>query len=315
MKASTPVVSLPYLRPMAYPRIYARHALLIEFVRHAKQPTVRDMLRHLEEQGERVDVRSIQRDIKQISEEMDIEIKKQGSHPRHWYAIESEPEERPVASTYLEYAMMTDIMRKEVAEEKKHGKVIFLDFPVMTSGLNNIPLLLPAIRAKKMVRMTYRKFSGEESVRELCPLYFKQYRKRWYLLARDTGDDQVKSFGLERIVSVDQLTKKFKLREGEDHDSIYANAIGLFDCDSDPVTIRFWSEAYNANYVRSVPLHPSQQEVERADTHSVFELYVVPNFEFYQSILMMGDKARIVSPDNVKKEMKRVISDMLKFYK
>jgi proteasome accessory factor B len=245
---------------------------------------------------------------------MDIEITKRGTHPRHWYEIDSEPEERPVASTYLEYAMMTDIMRKEVEDEKKHGKVIFLDYPVMTSGLNNIPLLIPAIRERNMVNMAYRKFSGEESVREVCPLYFKQYRKRWYLLARDTGDNRVKCFGLERIVSVERLTKKFRQREGEDHDSIYANAIGLFDCDSNPVTIRFWSEAYNANYVRSVPLHPSQEEMERTENYSIFEVTVVTNFEFFQSILMMGDKARILSPNSVKARIKDIITNMLGYY-
>jgi predicted DNA-binding transcriptional regulator YafY len=308
------VVILCYLRPMAYARIYSRQSKIVEFLRNAKQPTAKDIVRYLEAQGELIDVRTVQRDIERISMDMDIEIKKCGSHPRHWYEIDSEPEERPVASTYLEYAMMTDIMRNELEQEKKHGKVIHLDYPVLTKGLNNIPLLLPAIRGRNKVRMVYHKFSGEVSERVVCPLYFKQFRKRWYLLARDTSDNMVKSFGLERIEQVERLAEKFRRRDGEDHDSLYANAIGLFASEEPPVTVRFWSEEYNANYVRSVPLHPSQVEVEHDADGSIFELTVVPNYEFYQAMLMMGDKVKVISPEAVREGMKEVISAMLKIY-
>jgi predicted DNA-binding transcriptional regulator YafY len=300
---------------MAYSRIYSRHAQIVEFIRKAKRPTAKNIVDYLEELGEIVDVRTVQRDIERISLDMDIEIKKCGQHPRHWYEIEDLPEDRPIACTYLEYAMMTDIMRKEVDEEKKHGKIIFLDYPVLTQGLNNITLLIPAIREHFMVRMVYHKFNDYASERIVCPLYFKQFRKRWYLLARDTSDNAVKSFGLERIEEIEKLNKKFKPKANEDHDSMYANAIGLFDCDSNPVTIQFWSESYNANYVRSVPLHASQKEVERKTDYSIFELTVVPNYEFYQAILMMGDTVHIISPEHVKKEIKAVISNMLKQYK
>jgi arginine repressor len=134
---------------MAYSRIYTRHSHIVEFVRKTKHPTATAIVKYLHGLGERVDVRTVQRDIERISLDMDIEITKRGTHPRHWYEIDSEPEERPVASTYLEYAMMTDIMRKEVEDEKKHGKVIFLDYPVMTSGLNNIPLTNPGHKGEK----------------------------------------------------------------------------------------------------------------------------------------------------------------------
>jgi len=309
------VVMSSYLRPMAYSRIYSRHSMIVEFVRSAKRPTARDIVNYLQGQGESIDIRTVQRDIERISMDMDIEIKKCGSHPRHWYEIDSEPEERPVASTYLEYAMMTDIMRNELEQEKKHGKVIHLDYPVLTKGLNNIPLLLPAIRGRNKVRMVYHKFNGEVSERVVCPLYFKQFRKRWYLLARDTSSNTVKSFGLERIEQVERLAEKFRHREGEDHDSLYANAIGLFASEEPPVTVRFWSEGYNANYVRSVPLHPSQVEVGRDADGSVFELTVVPNYEFFQTLLMMGDKVKVISPEAVRKEMKEVVGRMMGYYK
>ena len=296
---------------MAYSRIYARHCAIIDYIRSSKRPTAKDVATHLQGLGEDVTIRTVQRDIDRIS--VGMEVIKCGSHPDHWYEIAGNSEESTMARTYLEHALMADIMQGEMAAERKHGKVMFTESPGLASGLGHVPLLIAAIRSGNKVRMVYKKFSCEESVREVCPLFLRQYQKRWYLIARD-ADDRPKTFGLERMVKVERLVEQFKPRKGENHDSMFANVIGLFESEAEPVSIRFWSEEYHAHFLRSVPLHASQQEVGREGKGSLFELTVVPNYEFFQTMLMMGDKVQIVSPEQVRIEIKELIAEMLEAY-
>jgi proteasome accessory factor B len=314
MQATTIVANSDHFCGMAYSKIYWRHSQIVEFIKSRKRPTVSAMVDYLAEQNEVVSKRTVERDIQNITYELDVEIKRCGTHPNYYYEIASEPETRPIACSYLEHALMADVIRGEMEAEKKHGRALFPDQPIMTDGLNNIPLLLPCIRGKKQVALRYRKFNGDESERDVCPLFLRQFRKRWYLIARDTKDGIAKTFGLERIISIQPLDKKFKPKDGEDYESMFANVIGLFESDAQPVTIRFWSEDYNANYVRSVPIHGSQRELDTADNGAVFELTVVPNYEFFQTMLMMGDKVRILSPESVRNEMKATILTMMKYY-
>lgn len=288
--------------------------MIVEFIRDRKRPTVRDIVKFLAEQDIEVSKRTVERDLDNIKYDLDIEIKRCGTHPNYYYTIQSEPETRPITCSYLEHAMMADVMRSEMEAEKKYGRTLFPDRPLPAQGLNNIPLIVPSIRARKQIRIGYRKFNGDESERDVCPLFLRQFRKRWYLIARDTKDGIPKTFGLERITSVQQTEKRFKPKDGEDYDSLFANVIGLFESNAAPVTVRFWSEDYNANYLRSVPLHESQRELERADNGAVFELSVVPNYEFYQAMLMMGDKVRVLSPESVREGMRATISTMMGYY-
>jgi predicted DNA-binding transcriptional regulator YafY len=299
---------------MAYSRIYSRQNKIVEFIRSRKRPTVSDMVDFLAESDEVVSKRTVERDIQNIIHDLGIEIERCGTHPNYFYKIEEGQDSAAIVGSYLEHALLADVMRSEMEAKKKFGSTLFPDRPQMTDGLNNIPLLTPSIQNRKQVRIGYRKFNGEESERVVCPLFLRQFRKRWYLIARDTKDGIAKTFGLERITSVKPLEKKFRPKQGEDYESLFANVIGLFESDAAPVTIRFCSEDYNANYVRSVPLHRSQRELEPADGGAVFELTVVPNYEFYQAMLMMGNKVRILSPQNVREEMKATIKTMLGHY-
>lgn len=307
--------NLRYLRPMAYSRIYSRQNKIVEFIRSRKRPTVSEMVDFLAESDEVVSKRTVERDIQNIINDLGIEIERCGTHPNYFYRIDEGQDSTAIVSSYLEHALLADVMRNEMEGKKKFGHTLFPDRPQMTEGLNNIPLLTPSIQHRKQVSIKYRKFSGEESERVVCPLFLRQFRKRWYLIARDTKDNIAKTFGLERIISVKPLEQKFKPKEGENYESLFAHVIGLFESDAAPVTIRFWSEDYNANYVRSVPLHSSQRELEPADNGAVFELTVVPNYEFYQTMLMMGDKVRIISPQDVREGMKATIRTMLGHYK
>ena len=242
---------------MSSTSIFERYAKIIEHIRnpYRKRPTTQSIQEYLDDEGFSITKRSLQRDFQDIAIKMDIEIVRKGTHPNYWYEIESEPESLPTAYGYLEHAMMANVMRKELEDEKLHRRALILDHP-MSEGLQYIPKCLPAIRKNRMISIDYHKFDQETRSRIVCPFYLKQFRKRYYLIARDTSDDHIKSFGLDRIESLSILTETFTPEKNVER--LFDNVIGFFELDGEPEIIQIWSEKYNANYMRTLRLHHSQ---------------------------------------------------------
>ena len=163
-----------------------------------------------------------------------------------------------------------------------------------------------------MISIDYHKFDQETRSRIVCPFYLKQFRKRYYLIARDTSDDHIKSFGLDRIESLSILTETFTPEKNVER--LFDNVIGFFELDGEPEIIQIWSEKYNANYMRTLRLHHSQKEIGEQDGGVVFELKVVPNFEFFQEVLRMADNVKIISPESVRKKMKERVTTISGYY-
>ena len=59
-------------------------------------------------------------------------------------------------------------------------------------------------------------------------------------------------------------------------------------------------------YLRTLPLHPSQEEVERAEDYSIFTYFVRPTFDFVQELLALGESAEVLSPKTLRKEISRI---------
>jgi len=290
-----------------------RYLKIIEHIRNPnrKRPTMQTILDDLQDEGFKITKRSLQRDLLEIPFKTDFEIERKGSHPNYYYEIESAPEEMPAAFNYMQHVMMAGVMREELEQEKLDRRAIIFDHPI-SEGLEFIPKCARAIRNNQMITIEYRAFGGELGTRRVCPFYLKQFRKRWYLIARDTKDGNIKSFGLDRFEGLYTLNETFTPEKNLD--KLYKNVIGFFAKDGQPVKILLWSEPYNANYIRTLRLHHSQKELGEKDGGVLFELFVVPNFEFFQEVLRMSKNVKIVGPPQVKDEMKSLVQDILKDY-
>lgn len=84
----------------------------------------------------------------------------------------------------------------------------------------------------------------------------------------------------------------------------------IHDRDCDVGTVRLKASSAQANYLRDLPLHPSQKEMERNDDYSVFELRVRPTCDFQQEILWHGNTVEVLEPLWLRKEMAGIIERM-----
>ena len=81
-----------------------------------------------------------------------------------------------------------------------------------------------------------------------------------------------------------------------------------------PVTIRIRVYGTQADYVRALPIHESQREIERTDEWTDFEMDLVPCYNFYQQLLWHREKLEVLSPSSVRDELQTIIRQMLSNY-
>ena len=73
-------------------------------------------------------------------------------------------------------------------------------------------------------------------------------------------------------------------------------------------------KAFQANYMRDLPLHESQHEIERNEEYSIFELFIRPTYDVYQEVLRMGTEIAVLAPLYMRKEIIAMLEDTYKQY-
>jgi hypothetical protein len=70
-----------------------------------------------------------------------------------------------------------------------------------------------------------------------------------------------------------------------------------------------------ANYLRDLPLHHSQKEVETTDAYSDFSLTLSPTADFFSPLLSRGAAIKVLSPQWLADEIKQLHQAAAELYK
>ena len=68
-------------------------------------------------------------------------------------------------------------------------------------------------------------------------------------------------------------------------------------------------------YIKSLPLHHSQEILIDDDRELRIKLKLFPTFDFTQEILSHGQNVTVISPQSFRDEIAKTISEMYKKYK
>lgn len=172
-------------------------------------------------------------------------------------------------------------------------------------GTEYLSVLLKAIKKHNYIKFSYKKFTDEpKTIREIEPLGLKEYRNRWYVLGKDLEDQEIKNFGFDRLQELEVLTKKFNPHSHFDLAKYYEHSFGVNrPVNGDPVKIVLSFSPYQGKYIKTLPLHHSQEVVIDNEKEFRISLYIYPTYDFWIEIRSMGDNVRIVEPNNLRKLM------------
>lgn len=187
------------------------------------------------------------------------------------------------------------------------------------SGVEYLQPIIDAMKVNRLLHISYRRYSVDEDREHyIMPLCVKLYRQRWYMVGRhwnDAGTGLTTVFCLDRIKGIRPSSHTFDYPSDFSPEEFFSFCLGVItDDNTQPQTIKLKVDALQANYLRDLPLHSSQEELECNDDYSIFSLFVCPTIDLIQEILWNMDRVEVLSPATVRTRLKDMAIKMVGKY-
>ena len=201
---------------------------------------------------------------------------------------------------------------RESKDMKKH--ILLEEIP---SGQDYLIPLIEAIRSGNKVEFTYKSYWEPNSKDVLAePYCLKLFRQRWYLLAIKTDKQELRTYPLDRMSNLKTTEQKFRIPDDFDPDAYFADFLGVltdFEEDVQTVKIRVFDE--QLNYLKSLPLHHSQELINETESYADFSFFITPTFDFIQALLMYGSKLEVLEPEWLRNDILETADEIIKIYR
>ncbi|MBQ9212675.1 MAG: WYL domain-containing protein [Bacteroidales bacterium] len=190
-------------------------------------------------------------------------------------------------------------------------RVLFEEIP---SGHRFLLPVIQAMRENKLVKITHRSFARDYAKTvTIAPLALKISHQRWYITTQ-LDDAQMRVYALDRILSLEISDQKFEYPKDFSAEDYFADCYGIIAGAVQADVVRLKVKNNQQKFFRSLPLHPSQKEIETKDDYSIFEYYIQPAFDFQQTILSFGESVEVLAPEWLRTEITEKIKKMMEIY-
>ncbi len=174
------------------------------------------------------------------------------------------------------------------------------------SGLENLDGFIYAIKNSKIISCTYTKYwEGIPIEKVLEPYAVKEFRNRWYLIAKDRNDKDftLKTYGLDRIKNLEIHSSTFIKNNDVNIEEMFVNSFGIMSTlGKEPIKITLSLIPMQGMYVKSLPIHHSQKILIDNQNELKLELNLVPEYDFYQELLTHNERLLSLEPKAVREE-------------
>ncbi|MBU4538356.1 MAG: WYL domain-containing protein [Weeksellaceae bacterium] len=256
--------------------------------------------------------KTFERDKKAIAEILGIGISY--SRKRNAYYISDEELESSQDSVFDNLLLV-----QAYRDTKDKTDIMFFE-DRKSRGLHHLHGLVHAIMNRKLISVHYHSFSKDDkNTLVLEPYALKEFRHRWYLLAKEFSKNgaspgttgKIKAYGLDRISELEIKKSTFR-REKYDVAKEYRDLFGIVsknDHSLEEVVLSF--DAHQGQYIKSLPLHHSQEIITDNEKELRIRLTLYPTYDFKQEILSQGERVTVISPkafrDEVEDEYRRIL--------
>ena len=216
---------------------------------------------------------------------------------------------------FQHWLLSTISVNNTLIENKSLSNRILLEN--IPSGQDYLATIMEAMKQSKVLEVTYKGYwSDREHSFPIAPYCVKLFRQRWYVVGNSVYEDKIRIYALDRFLEVNLSDEAFKYPKKFNPESYFKECFGIIhDDDCDLETVKLKVDSGQANYLRSLPMHHSQKEVERNDEYSIFTLYLRPTFDFQQEILWNGDAVEVLEPLWLRREIAGITKRMWNKYK
>ena len=240
-----------------------------------------------------VSKRTFQRDLDDIRSLFNIDI--QYDFSGKVYSINNE-EQQEVNDRILEAfdtfnaLNVSDRLSKYIHFEKRRPQ-----------GTENLYGLLHAIKNGFQINFSYQKFWDDVAEkRSFEPYALKEFKNRWYVIGKDLKDEKIKSFALDRLTDLHITKRAFKYPKDFDIEEYYKHCFGIISPNgSKPQEIILSFDPIQGKYIKSLPLHESQQVIVETKSELQIKLFLCVTFDFELELLSYGENVKVLNPKSL----------------
>lgn len=265
----------------------------------------------LNDMGEELPLKTFHNHKNAIQQMFDINIECDRRAGYLYYIEHAEDMEQGGVRTWLLNTFAVNHLINESHHLKR--RILFEEIP---SGQRFLTQIIEAMRDNLTLELTYQSFWNDTaSTFEVAPYCVKVFRQRWYVVACSLSDERLRVYALDRIQELRTTENAFTLPGDFDPEAYFADSFGVTvdeDCSVDRV--RILVQGVQRQYLRTLPLHASQKEVETTKDSSVFEFHLRPTLDFQQELLTHAVNAEgdieVLVPKWLREHMKSIGEDL-----
>lgn len=293
---------------------------LVDYVEHAMRERFSDTAG--------VELRTLQRDFKTIEALFGLVIRFSRRHGGYYIAGQEENSIVDYTALLLNFELLSAIdadstVQKYVLAEHRR--------PEFRVGISE---LLEAIRLRHPVEFDYVMVRHGNTVvhKRINPHFLKESQGRWYLIGYDVPLDnldagretrypsgresassglRLKTFGLDRMSGLQMLEQeKFRRNEEIDIPALFRECYGIWNNPDDPVeevVVKY--DALDGAFVKSLPLHPSQEIVEETADYVVVRFRIRITNDFVMALLSRSRSLEVLKPLSLRERVYKVYLD------
>lgn len=175
-------------------------------------------------------------------------------------------------------------------------------------GAENLYGLLHAIKNRLQIKFTYQKIWEEElSQRFVEPYVLKEFKNRWYIMAKDSKDNNIKSFALDRLINLEITNLNYQYPDNYSIEQSYRYCFGIISPnDEEPQDIILSFDPFQGKYIKTLPLHDTQQVLVDNDEEMRIKLKLCLTHDLIMELLSYGDNMKVIQPKLLADQIKQV---------
>ena len=288
----------------------SRYLLIIKKIKAKPYATSEELQAYLEKQMDHLQMqddtlnmgiskRTLQRDIKDIKNLFGVDIT-YSKTSKGYFINQSEMENMNFERMMEAFDLFNSL---NIAQDLK--PFIHLE-KRKPQGTDNLYGLLHAIKNKLQIKFAYQKFWEEEiTERTVAPYGLKEFKNRWYLMAKDSKDGHVKSFALDRLSKLEITSNSFEFTCAYNIEESYRYCFGIISpTDEEPQDIILSFNSVQGKYIKTLPLHETQEILIDNEIELRIRLRLRFTHDLLMELLSYGGNMKVLQPQSFINEIK-----------
>lgn len=286
---------------------------IVRRLKRGQRATFNEIQHHLDDasilSGENysISIRTFQRDLEVIRELFLIDIQYSRSEGVYYICDETTDEmlsERLIESLEVFHSLqMVDNLSRVFHFEQR-----------APLGTEHLSRMISAIKNHNTIALVYNKnWSNQFTERTVIPLLLKEFRGRWYVVAKRIDTEELRTYSLDRIIGF-TINNQHSM-SSDNMDDYFYHSFGIYG-ESNPqpqeVVLRFSHDA--GLYIKEAVIHHSQEVISDTCDEFTIRLNLLLTFDFTMEILAYGDYVEVLSPPELRSQVAERLKKAAKIY-